>query len=159
MRRCFALVPVLIAMSAPGSLAHGADRGLAQVALAGKSVSIDYGRPSLAGRDMLAQLQAGQAWRMGADSPTSLKTEADLVFGSAEVPKGEYQLTAKRSAEGKWSLMFGQDKNTVAEVPLSEQKLAQAVEVFTIELTEKGGKGEFLMKWGQMALSTAFRAR
>ena len=51
-----------------------------QVTLAGKSVSIDYGRPSLAGRDMIAQLQPGQSWRMGADSPTSLKSEtADSI--------------------------------------------------------------------------------
>lgn len=158
MKKYLVSLPVLMALSASASLAHGADRGLPKVTLAGKAISIDYGRPSLGGRDMLSRLPPGESWRMGADADTTLKTEAELAFGSTMVPKGEYVLTAKRSAEGKWTLVLSNSDRTV-EVPLAEQKLAESVEVFTIELGGKGSKGQFLMKWALLALSAPFTAK
>lgn len=149
---------VLVASSAPASPAHAADRGLAKVTLAGKAISIDYGRPSLGGRDMLSRLPPGESWRMGADADTTLKTDAELAFGSTMAPKGEYVLTAKRSTQGKWSLVLSNSDRTV-EVPLAEQKLVESVEVFTIELGGQAGKGQFLMKWALMALSAPFTAK
>ena len=158
MKKCGVSLPVLMALWASASLAHGADRGLAKVTLAGKAISIDYGRPSLGGRDMLSRLPPGESWRMGADADTALKTESDLAFGSTMVPKGEYVLTAKRSAEGKWTLVLSNSDRTV-EVPLAEQKAAESVEVFTIELGGQGSKGQFLMKWALLALSAPFTAK
>lgn len=158
MRRSFALLPFAIAICATASLAHGADRGQAQVTLAGKPISIDYGRPSLAGRDMLAQLQPGQAWRMGADSATTLKTEADLSFGGVALPKGDYVLQARVGSDGKWTLIAKQGDAT-KEIPLGHEKLAASVETLTIELTGSGNDGRFVMKWGVSALSAAFTAK
>lgn len=159
MRKPFALLPVMAALAGYAALAHGADRGLAKVTLAGKEVSIEYGRPSLAGRDMLAMLQPGQAWRMGADAATTLNSEADLAFGAKAVPKGEYTLSAKRTADNKWMLVLSDASKTVAEIPLAEQKLSQPVEMLTMELTGQGNSGQFAMKWGLAALSAPFTAR
>jgi hypothetical protein len=159
MRRSFALLPFAVALAVTASLAHGADRGQAKVTLAGKSVAIDYGRPSLGGRDMLSQLQPGQSWRMGADAATTLKTEADLSFGGVAVPKGDYVLTAKLSNDGKWTLVAKQDANVVAEIPLASEKLSAPVETLTIELTGQGSAGRFAMKWGVSALSAPFTAK
>jgi len=91
------------------------------VTVAGKAVSIEYGRPSLKGRDMLGQAQVGQAWRMGADAATSLKTDADLTFGTVAVPKGEYILTATKVSAETWQLnvLSKADRSKVAEVPLT----------------------------------------
>lgn len=158
-RRSFALVLLLAALVAPAPIAQGQGRGEAKVTLAGKSITIDYGRPSLKGRDMLGQLQAGQTWRMGSDADTTLNSEADLAFGGAALPKGAYILQAKRSADNKWMLLATQDGRVVAEAPLAEQKLTQAVEVFTIELSGQGNKGQFAMKWGVTALTTSFTAK
>jgi hypothetical protein len=108
---------------------------------------------------MLAMLQPGQAWRMGADAATTLKTEADLSFSSAALPKGEYVLTARRGADNKWMLVMSAGGKAVAEVPMDEQKLQKSVEVLTMELSGQGSTGQFAMKWGLSSLTAAFTAK
>ena len=154
-----ALLVLLSAVAIP-ALAHGADRGAAKATVAGKTVAIDYGRPSLKGRDMLGQAEVGKAWRMGADDATTLKTDADLSFGGTPVPKGEYVLTATKLAEGQWQLNVAtKERAKVADVPLETAKLPASVETLTIELTGSKDKGTFTMSWGELALKTAFTGK
>ena len=159
MRKSLVFLSLATLFAVSPVLAHGVDRGEAKATVAGKSVSVDYGRPSMGGRDMLAMLQAGQSWRMGADAPTTLKTDADLSFSGVAVPKGEYVLTAKRGGDNKWVLEFTKDKAVAATVPLADQKAGAPVEVFTIELTGAGNAGTFSMKWGTMSLSAPFTGK
>ena len=136
-------------------------RGEAKATVAGKSVAVEYGRPSLAGRDMLGQAKPGTPWRMGAGSPTSLKTDADLAFGSVALPKGSYVLTAVKDEKGAWTVIATNPdtKAKVAEVPLASTTLKDSVEQFTIELTGKGNAGEFAMMWGTSKMAAAFTAK
>jgi len=136
-------------------------RGEAKGTVAGKSVSIDYGRPSLRGRDMLAQAEVGQAWRMGMNAATTLKSDADLDFGGKAVPKGEYVLTATKVDANGWMLnvLAKADRSKVADVPLTVEKLPQSVEQFTIDLTGSGNTGDLKLSWGTTALHTAFTAK
>ena len=134
-------------------------RGEAKLALAGKTVVIDYGRPSLKGRDMLGKAAVGQDWRMGADAATTLKTSAALVFGKTEVPPGDYVLRARKVSDTDWVLKFERDEKAVAEVPLQASRLDKSVEQFTIDLDEDAGQGVFRMSWGERALSARFTAR
>jgi hypothetical protein len=159
MMKRLALLASLSAVAIP-VLAHGADRGEAKATVAGKTVTIDYGRPSLKGRDMLGQAEVGKAWRMGADAVTTLKTDADLSFGGTAVPKGEYVLTATKLAEGQWHLNVAtKERAKVADVPLETAKLPASVETLTIELTGSKDKGTFTMSWGELALKTAFTGK
>jgi hypothetical protein len=149
-----------LVLAASVALAQANPRGEARLAVGGKSVAVEYGRPSLKGRDMLAKAQVGKPWRMGADAATTLRTEADLAFGKAVVRKGTYVLTATKLAEGQWNLIVNSPEGAVvAEIPLTSTALPESVEVLTIELTEKKGGGRFVMKWGSRALSADFDAK
>jgi hypothetical protein len=142
------------------ALAHAAPRGLAKASVAGKPVSIDYGRPSLAGRDMLGRAAPGEPWRMGADAATKLTTEADLAFGAAAVPRGTYILTATKDDKGGWTLnVLKEDRSKLVDVPLVTGQLAESVETFTIELRGDKGKGELELRWGTTALKAAFTGK
>jgi hypothetical protein len=159
LKRNAVLALVLAALAVP-ALAHGAPRGEAKATVAGKAVSVDYGRPSLAGRDMLGKAEVGKPWRMGADAPTTLKTDADLAFGPVAVPKGTYVLTATKTAEDAWVMnvaMQGSDKPQ--EVPLTVSKLPESVETLTIDLRGDKNKGEFEMKWGTLSLKAGFTGK
>src|SRR5688572_10657567 len=57
-------------------------RGKATIAVAGKNVTIDYGRPTLKGRPMsalLSKLPADRMWRAGENQVTTFTTETPLV--------------------------------------------------------------------------------
>lgn len=151
-------VSLVVAGLAAPAFVDAQNRGTAQLSVGGKNVSVDYGRPSLAGRDMLARAQVGSEWRLGADSPTSLKTEADLDFGGTKVAAGNYVLRARRDAEDKWTLLVRQGDQAVAEVPLSQTALDESVETLTIDLKEKEGGGKLVISWGKSALWAKFSA-
>jgi hypothetical protein len=154
------LAALAVVVAGP-AFAQNNPRGEAKATVAGKVVSIEYGRPSLKGRDMLGQAQIGQAWRMGADTATSLKTDADLAFGSVTVPKGEYILTATKVAAEQWHLnvLSKADRSKVADIPLAPAKADSSAEMFTVDLKGEKDKGEFQMQWGTTALKADFTAR
>lgn len=136
-------------------------RGEAKATVAGKAVAVEYGRPVLAGRDMLGMAKVGTPWRMGAGSPTSLKTEADLSFGSVALPKGSYILTAVKDDKGSWTVIASnpETKTKTAEIPLTSSALKAPVEQFTIEISAKGNSGEFAMMWGAARMAAAFTGK
>lgn len=156
------LRPAAIAfvVSVAAAAAFPAERGVIKATVAGKTVSIDYGRPSLQGRDMLGRAEVGQPWRMGADSPTQLKTKAELSFGEGMVvAPGDYVLTATKTAPEKWQLNVKKSDGSTVDVPLVSKTLSEPVETFTIELKGEGSKGELALKWGTLALVAPFTAR
>lgn len=161
MKRRSVLVSIF-ALAAIPAIAHAAPRGEAKASVAGKTVSIDYGRPSLQGRDMLGRATAGEAWRMGADAATVLTSEADLSFGGVAVPKGSYVLKATKDAKGTWTLNVldkADPTKTVANVPLTQSALKESVEMFTVDLKGDKDKGTFTMSWGTASFSAAFTGK
>ena len=160
MLKRFALAAIAVCVAVP-AFAQGNPRGEAKATVAGKEVTIDYGRPGLKGRDMLGQAQVGQAWRMGADAATGLKTDVELAFGSVKVPKGEYILTATKVAAEEWHLnvLSKADRSKVADVPLVSSKTTASVELFTIDVKGEKDKGELKLSWGQVVLSAPFTAK
>lgn len=154
-----------LVLSGPPIRAHGNDRGEAKATIGGARVSISYGRPALKGRDMLKQIQPGKLWRIGADAPTTVESDADLDFGGARVPKGKHVLLARYIEAGKWSLVVSskdashyEPSARIAEVPLELQEVKDPAEEVTIQLTNQGGHGVIEIAWGKTRLVGSFAA-
>ena len=158
------LVALALALAGGHALAHN-PRGTAEATIAGKKVSISYGRPSLNGRDMLGQAAPGMIWRLGSEDATSLTSEGQLWFGQQKLEPGSYTLFAKKT-EGAWELLVNTEtgqsglahdpaKDLLA-VPLQVEEAPEAAEMFTISLADAGDgmNASLRMQWGKTALVT-----
>lgn len=144
-----------------------APRGKAELAAGPGSITIDYGRPELKGRDMLSKLEVGQFWRMGSNMATVINTPVDLAFGSVKVPKGAYSLWLKLASPGQFELVFNSQtgqwgmqhdaSKDVYQVPMKKETLSNSVETFTIDLKSAPKGGAFILNWGTTALSADFQ--
>jgi Protein of unknown function (DUF2911) len=139
-------------------------RGKAELKAGTGPITIEYGRPSLKGRDMIGQLKTGDVWRMGQDDPTVLTTPVDLIFGNTKIPKGSYRLQLGKVAEDKYELIFqpqsGQSgASQDLKVPLKKESVSSPVETFTIELKEGSKGGTFVTSWGTLKLSADFQLK
>ena len=144
-----------------------APRGKAELKAGAGAVTIDYGRPSLKGRDMLSQLQEGSFWRMGMNQATVLTTPVDLVFGATKVAKGSYSLWLKKAGEkfelvfnsqtGQWGTQHDTGKD-VCSIVMKSEALPSAVETFTIELKDAPKGGDLGLSWGATKLSAGFES-
>ena len=143
------------------ALAQANPRG--EASCAGGKVTIDYGRPSAKGRDVLGMVSPGSYWRMGADTATTLKTDVNLVFDDKTVAKGSYTLVAHFVEQDKWNLVVTKSvgrgntpEEIAAEVPGKLEKGQQHVEQLTIQLEEDGDKGTLVLAWTTYRLSVDF---
>jgi hypothetical protein len=161
----WACVAALVAFAAPAAAQAPANRGKAEMKAGSGAITIDYGRPSLKGRDMLSQLQDGASWRMGMNQATVLTTPVDLTFGKTVVAKGAYSLFLKKTGDafhlvfnsqtGQWGTQHDPAKDVHA-VPMTKAALAAPVETFTIDLTPAAKGGSFDLSWGATKLSAPF---
>jgi hypothetical protein len=70
-----------------------------------KTVTIDYGAPSMRGRKIFGGLVPfDHWWRTGANSATTLKTDINLKIGNLGVPAGTYTLYTIPEQSG-WTLI------------------------------------------------------
>ncbi|HSR49892.1 MAG TPA: DUF2911 domain-containing protein [Acidobacteriota bacterium] len=157
----FVLIAIVILLTAPAAFAQ---RGTAQADFDGKSVTVDYGRPSLAGRDMLGQLQPGQVWRMGMNTGTMLRTETPLAFGDQRVEPGNYRMWARLKEGRSWELILSSNpewydggESDVAVVPFQKGETSEKVETFTIEIQQDGSQGSIVCTWDMLKLTADFK--
>lgn len=144
-------------------LAHGNNRGEAKATIGKANVSIEYGRPSLRGRDIMKMIQPGSHWRLGADAPTTLTSDLDLDFGGTRLSKGKYILLARLVEPGRWVLVVStksvyqyEASAKLAEVPIEFHEVKDSVEQLTIQLSNKSGRGVIEIAWGTCRLLASF---
>ncbi len=140
-------------------------RGTAHATIGGVQVTIDYGRPSLKGRDPLSLIHPGDIWRVGANASTTIESDKDLTFGGTTVAKGKHILLVRYIEPGKWELIVSTESAMqykpaarLAGVPMTFAKGETPTEVMTIALTAKGNDGLIEIAWGTMRLSAPFSA-
>ena len=148
---------LMITLSTPILHAQVNPRGETTLELNGGTVIIEYGRPSLKGRDIKTMIYPGETWRLGADGDTTLTTQLALQFGETSVGRGTYILRAKFVGVGKWHLQInGTDYSKVAEIPMNLEKNDSEVDRLTLDLEGKKKAGTFKVMWGKLGLSTNF---
>jgi hypothetical protein len=166
------LAMAVIGVVAENGLGQRNPRETAKISVGNKTISVEYGRPSLKGRsadDLLQQLKPGDFWRLGADKSTTFSTAADLQFADVTVPNGQYSLWAEREADNSWKLVFNKQhgqwgtqhdaSQDLASVPLKEIKASKSVEMVTINLTMVGTGGVIAIQWGDMELTASFKVK
>ena len=142
------------------------NRGRAQLEVQNGTVTVDYGRPSLDGRDMISQLMVGDYWRMGTNEVTVITVSADARFGGTKVPKGSYSLWLTKRGVDNYVLVFNSQTGQLGtehdpsrdlyKVPLMKEEVSSPVETFTIELKPVPKGGILQMSWGNTKLMTTF---
>jgi Protein of unknown function (DUF2911) len=155
----------LLASGAMSTLAHGNDRGHVKATVDKSEVTIDYGRPTLKGRDMLKRMQPGNLWRIGSDDPTTIESTGDLDFGGTRVAKGKHILLARLVEPGKWTLVVSSKSASnydpgakLAEIPMEFSEGGESVDELTINLSNSGGRGLIEIAWGTARLKAFFAA-
>ncbi|HEU4391015.1 MAG TPA: DUF2911 domain-containing protein [Blastocatellia bacterium] len=157
---------LFVALLTCAALAQSGERGTAQVEIKGKKISVDYGRPSLHGRDMLSQATVGTVWRVGMNQATQIETAGDLTIGGKVVKAGKYTLWAKKTGATTWTLGFhpktgvwGAPELTegyIAELPLTQGSATDSAEQLTITLSEDNRKCRIKIQWGTATLTGSF---
>lgn len=144
----------------------------ASMVLDGKTVTIDYGRPYLHGRQAVggSLVPYGQVWRLGADEATKLTTPVELKIGNLTVPAGSYALFTIATKTG-WTLIVnktaeqwgaftydaGQDLGRTA---MKVMTLESPVEQFTIDLRKKSERSAALvLSWEKTSASVEITAK
>jgi len=109
----------------------------------GKTVHIDYSRPSAKGRKIYGGLVPyDKEWRTGANEATTFVAGANLDVGGAKVPAGSYTLFTIPSQKqwtliiskktGEWGIPYPGTGEDQARAPMRSEELSTPVEQFTI---------------------------
>ena len=138
----------------------------ASVAIGGKTVSVKYSAPSVRGREghlfgageKISHDPNYPVWRAGANSATTLHTDADLDIGGLAVPAGTYTLFVQvekpdawelivNKQTGQWGLRYDKTQD-LGHVKLTMSKPPAMVETLKYTLSDLGGgKGALELSW------------
>ena len=109
----------------------------------GKTVHIDYSRPSVKGRKIFGELVPyDQEWRAGANEATTFVPNTNVEIAGTKVPAGNYTLFTVPSQKqwtliiskktGEWGTPYPGKSEDLARVPMRSEELSTPVEQFTI---------------------------
>ncbi len=139
------------------------------ITLGGGKVTIEYNAPSLRGREAGKTVDpySGKVWRFGADSATTLTTDADIMIGDLKVPKGAHTLYLLVNDSGwnlivnnqtkQWGLTYNQDQD-LGRTKMSTSPLSTPAETFKINLKSSGANaGTLEVEWGKTKASVSLK--
>jgi len=136
----------------------------------GKTVTIQYSRPSMRGRKIFGGLVPyDEVWRTGANAATSLKTDVDLTIGGASVPAGSYTLYTLpgmsswkliiNKQTGQWGTDYSRGQD-LARVDMKVTQRPSGLELFTISLDKTSGNSATLkLEWENTIASVDVREK
>jgi hypothetical protein len=143
-------------------------RDSAEVTIAGKKISINYGRPSMVGRRIMGDyVPYNRVWRTGSGKSTTLVTDADLEIGGMEIPRGAYSLYTF-PAETQWKLIVNKQtgqwgtvynpQQDLARITMEKRRLSSPIERLTFVLERAGNSsGVLKIEWERTSVSLPFK--
>lgn len=134
--------------------------------LGGKAITITYSSPGVKGRaghiftkdGLISHNPHYPVWRGGANSATTLHTDADLTIGSLNVPAGTYTLFVDISDPdhwilivnkqiGEWGLAYDGSKD-LGKTNMTMTKPAETIENLKYSITSTGASnGTLTLAW------------
>jgi hypothetical protein len=134
----------------------------------GAEMSIEYGRPSMRGREIFGGLVPyRRVWCPGADEATKLTTNRALQFGSFRLDAGAYSLWILPLPD-RWTLIFNSQADVfhtfhpeeadVGKIAFEKEALGDPVEqlTFAIEKAIDHPGGAITMAWENTKVSAPF---
>ncbi|HEY1767849.1 MAG TPA: DUF2911 domain-containing protein [Terracidiphilus sp.] len=138
----------------------------ASVTIGGKSITINYSSPRVKGRaghiftkdGLISHDPHYPVWRGGANSATTLHTDADLTIGDLRVPAGTYTLFVDISdpanwvfivnkQTGEWGLKYDGSQD-LGKTKMTMSTPSHMVEDLKYTLVDNGdGKGSLTLAW------------
>ncbi len=77
----------------------------------GKTITINYGQPSIKGREVWGKLVPyGQVWRAGANEATTIEFAKDVTIEGKKLPAGKYGFFTIPNAN-EWTIIFNKVPN------------------------------------------------
>jgi hypothetical protein len=138
------------------------------ISLGGHAITIEYNAPSARTRKVEGGLiPYDSVWRLGADSATTLTTDADIMIGDLRVPKGVHTLYLQ-GGENNWKLIVNnqtgqwgteyKEAQDLGRVARTLTKLTQPVETLKITLKSAGAaEGVLEIQWGTTKASVPIK--
>ena len=134
------------------------------VALGKGKVTIHYGTPKLAGRNLDEMIKPGLAWFMGMNNPTTLETTVALDFNGKKLQQGKYAIFARPDEQRNWTLLISsvierplKPDTVVLEAPLHFEKDGAPQDLLKITLEKAGAGASLVVAWGTYRLRGDFK--
>jgi len=170
LHRCVFMLPATVVLS---GMVHAQQppvvpRDSTEVLIAGKRISVNYGRPSMDGRKIMGDyVPYNRIWRTGTGKSTTLVTDADLELGGMEIPKGSYSLytfptetqwkLVVNKQTGQWGTFYNPQQD-LARIAMEKRVLQTPVERLTFALERAGNNsGTLRIEWERTSLSLPFK--
>ena len=163
------MAPAIAARDANRPRAELSPRGNTQATVDGASITVDYGRPLKRGRAIFGNVVPfGQLWRTGANMATQFKTDRDLIIAGQTLPAGQYSIFSIPQS-GEWTIIINRETNQAGtahkadmdlmRVPARTRTLRDAVEQFTIAVTDEESGGAIRFQWDNTEAVLPFSVR
>ncbi|TVR81529.1 MAG: DUF2911 domain-containing protein [Chitinophagaceae bacterium] len=93
-------------------------------------VRIDYSRPAVRERVVWGELVPyNEIWRTGANAPTTIKLQHDVMVNGNPVAAGKYSIITIPNENGNWKLMFHKDTEVNSSIGYDEANDALQLEL------------------------------
>lgn len=169
-RRSAAALALLATLSTGGEAQQASPRDSVKATVAGAALHIDYGRPSMRGREIFGGLVPyGQVWRAGANRATHFTTSKALAFGATTVPAGTYTLHVLPISATAWKLVISKkidiwgipypEGEDLARLDMTVTQLPAPIEMMEWRIEAQGNGGSLKIRWARTEGSIAFTVR